>query len=489
MRRPSRAANLRAGLVALALLGVAVYAIFSPRVPGLPQHEIRAVFPTSNELAKGSPVRVAGIDVGTVTAIERGPGEAATVTMAIRDRGLPIHADATAAIRPRIVLEGNFFVDLEPGTPGAPLLGDGGRIPLAQTSVPVQLDQVVATFDRSTRGQTQQLVREYARALSGGGAADARRALRQAPGAFGNLAVAARAARGRDDADLTTAIRDGGRLAAALARREAALRALLPAYARTSGALADTRRDLAAATGELAALVDALPGDARAVDAALPELDRAAAALRPALRVLPAVARDAHPALAQLTAVLGAPEARGLAADLRPALRALGTAQPRAGRLLSRVTPVSACVADVVLPTLGAKVPDGRLSVDQPVWQELLHLATSLASASQNFDANGPSARFHAGYGEGAVSLGDLPTIGEAFATQSFTGSRPRWLGPGKEPPFRPDVACTTQRPPDLTAETLGAPAQRRVSLRPGPAQLRRMRAALHRLLATEPRP
>ena len=37
--------------------------------------------------------------------------------MDINKNGLPIHADATAEIRPRIFLEGNFYVDLLPGTP------------------------------------------------------------------------------------------------------------------------------------------------------------------------------------------------------------------------------------------------------------------------------------------------------------------------------------------------------------------------------------
>ena len=32
--------------------------------------------------------------------------------MEIDDKGLPIHKDATLKIRPRIFLEGNFFVDL-----------------------------------------------------------------------------------------------------------------------------------------------------------------------------------------------------------------------------------------------------------------------------------------------------------------------------------------------------------------------------------------
>ena len=50
------------------------------------------------------------------------------VTMAIDDEGLPIHKDATAKIRSRIFLEGNFFVDLKPGTPSAPNVDDGDTI-------------------------------------------------------------------------------------------------------------------------------------------------------------------------------------------------------------------------------------------------------------------------------------------------------------------------------------------------------------------------
>ena len=40
--------------------------------------------------------------------------------MEIDEEGLPIHRDATLKIRPRIFLEGNFFVDLRPGSPSAP---------------------------------------------------------------------------------------------------------------------------------------------------------------------------------------------------------------------------------------------------------------------------------------------------------------------------------------------------------------------------------
>jgi len=480
-RHAPRVTHFQAGVLALAVLAACLYAVFFPHVPGRHGTEVRAVFATSNELANNSPVRIAGVAVGKVVGVERGPGEAATVTMRIADRGLPIHADATAQIRPRIVLEGNFFVDLQPGTPGTPALRDGGRIPLGQTSVPVQLDQVFSTLDGATRGQLRTLVQEYATALDDGGAEAIRSALREAPGAFSGIAIAARAARGTREHDLGVALRDSGRLTTALASRRAELERLVPAYATTMRALAQADGGLGAVARAAAPLVRDLPGDARRIVGVLPEIERAAVALRPALAQLPAFTSDALPALRQLDRLLGAAEGRGLARDLRPALRSLRRAQPQLRTLLDRVGKVSACTRDVILPTLKATVPDGALTLDQPVWQEIVHLAASLGSASQNFDGNGPSARFHAGYGEGMFSLGDNPTFGELFATQQFSGSRPAWLGPGSDPPFRPQAPCTSEKPPSLEADTLAAPTMRRVSAAPTAA----VRRASRRLLRT----
>ena len=60
-----------------------------------------------------SPVRIAGVNVGKVKKIERYEDtDMAVVEMEIKEKGLPIHKDATLKIRPRIFLEGNFFVDL-----------------------------------------------------------------------------------------------------------------------------------------------------------------------------------------------------------------------------------------------------------------------------------------------------------------------------------------------------------------------------------------
>ena len=72
--------------------------------------------------------------VKTCRARSRRP-TTAIVTMAIAEAGLPINKDATLKIRPRIFLEGNFFVDLEPGhARRARDCRDGGTIPITQTA-------------------------------------------------------------------------------------------------------------------------------------------------------------------------------------------------------------------------------------------------------------------------------------------------------------------------------------------------------------------
>src|ERR687896_131229 len=104
-------------------------------------------------------VRIAVVNVGEVSKVEPiGDRGAARVTMKIKDEGLPIHEDAELKIRPRIFLEGNFFIDLRPGTPTAPKLKDGGTIPIQQTATPVQFDQILIALQSDTRADLQTLL-------------------------------------------------------------------------------------------------------------------------------------------------------------------------------------------------------------------------------------------------------------------------------------------------------------------------------------------
>src|SRR5688500_18242450 len=118
-KRSNGISPFRAGVIALVVVGLFTYFGFSKANPFANPYEFKAVFNDVNNLKPKSPVRIAGVEVGKVVKIEPvidGKG-AAEVTMEVKEKGLPIKADAELKIRPRIFLEGNFFVDVEPGSP------------------------------------------------------------------------------------------------------------------------------------------------------------------------------------------------------------------------------------------------------------------------------------------------------------------------------------------------------------------------------------
>src|SRR5688572_19625582 len=107
-----------AGLIALIVICVGVYFGFTKANPFANRFEMSAAFKNVNDLKKGSPVRIAGVNVGKVVKVEGieqdsqlgQKGAGAIVHMELEKKGLPIHADATAKVRPRIFLEGNWFL-------------------------------------------------------------------------------------------------------------------------------------------------------------------------------------------------------------------------------------------------------------------------------------------------------------------------------------------------------------------------------------------
>ena len=73
--------------------------------------------------------------------------------------GRPIHEDAFAEIRPRIFLEGNFFIELDPGSPSAPEMDSGDTIPVSHTSTAVQLDEILTALQSPVRADLGQPAR------------------------------------------------------------------------------------------------------------------------------------------------------------------------------------------------------------------------------------------------------------------------------------------------------------------------------------------
>src|SRR5439155_65317 len=97
---------------------------------------VKAEFASADNVSPGkTPVRVHGVPVGEVEKVERrSGGRGVVVTMRLKDtHGFRVTRDARAHIYWRTLMGFNFYVELEPGAPSAPALGDRS-IPLSHTT-------------------------------------------------------------------------------------------------------------------------------------------------------------------------------------------------------------------------------------------------------------------------------------------------------------------------------------------------------------------
>jgi phospholipid/cholesterol/gamma-HCH transport system substrate-binding protein len=234
--------RVRAGVLAIVVIAIGTYFGFTKANPFASPFELTAAFDTVNNLKPNSPVRIAGVDVGKVTEVEAVSGDsgAAVVTMEIKEKGLPIHTDASMKIRPRIFLEGNFFVDLQPGSPSAPELeDDGDPIPTTQTSAPVQFGDLLASLQSDTRADLQTFLKEYAKGLEDGGAAGFNRSIPYWEPAYKFGAIANDASLGVDPArDVQRLLKGQAGTARGLAEDEEALKGVVTNLNLTTAALA-----------------------------------------------------------------------------------------------------------------------------------------------------------------------------------------------------------------------------------------------------------
>lgn len=115
---------------------------------GADAQRLSAIFPSTNNLFVGSEVRVLGLRVGQVTDIVPA-GDHVRVDMVVEDQPLP--ADATAHLTP-VSLIGERFIQLEPAYTGGPRMADGAVIDRDRTTVPANVDEVLASFERFLEG-------------------------------------------------------------------------------------------------------------------------------------------------------------------------------------------------------------------------------------------------------------------------------------------------------------------------------------------------
>ncbi|HEY2702889.1 MAG TPA: MlaD family protein [Candidatus Dormibacteraeota bacterium] len=122
-------------------------------------YRVRAVFADADGVPTAADVRVAGVQVGRVTAVERDAAHpnATVVTMVISDsRAVPVYSNGTAKVRPKTLL-GEKYVDLVPGDRRGEELASNSTLPESSTTTTVEADQIFNAFDARTR-EEQRLV-------------------------------------------------------------------------------------------------------------------------------------------------------------------------------------------------------------------------------------------------------------------------------------------------------------------------------------------
>ena len=460
MRRRSKGmSTFTVGVIALVLTAIVVYLGFTKSIPFRSHYEVKAAFKSANNLKPASPVRIAGVEVGKVTKIERASKRAngALVTMRIQDTGRPLHEDATFKIRPRIFLEGNFFVDVSPGRAGGEV-AKNHVFPVNQTATPVQFDEVLTALQTDTREDLKLLLREYAAGLRGKGGRGFNRSIRYWKPAYRDSAIVSEAMLGEHEHDLSGYIDRAGVVAGAVDRNREQLKALVTNFRQTAGAFARENTSLESAIAELPRTLRAAQPALAALNASFPGLRGFARDLRPGVRSSGPTIDVSMPLLRQLRGLVSKKELRGLTADLRPTIPALARFTQQAVPLNQQIRQSASCQNEVILPWSHDKLQDDKFPATGPVYTELPKPFPGLAGESRSGDANGQWFRVLAAGGTNLVQFS--PGVFGTTALPLLGVDPPK---PKTRPPLRNDVPCENQQPPDLRSKADAPPPQSKV--------------------------
>jgi virulence factor Mce-like protein len=296
------------GALTVLVVFVAVFLSYNANkgLPFVPTYDLTADIPNAAQLVQGNEVRVGGFRVGVVDKIypeRKASGITyAAIHMKLDKTVQPLPVDSTLVVRARSAL-GLKYVEIVPGTAKAGFR-QGDTVPLSQaTPHPVDIDQVLNTFDLPTREGARNNLLGFGNGVTGRGP-DLNTAIDLAPQLLSNLEP----------------------VATNLADTRTRLSAFFPALARAASIV----RPAAQTQGELFANLDttftALAGVARpfiqdTISKSPPAEDTAIAEfpqqrpflrntaglmreLRPGVRVLPATMPDLADALALGTPAL-----------------------------------------------------------------------------------------------------------------------------------------------------------------------------------------
>jgi virulence factor Mce-like protein len=301
---------------------------FGGSIPLHPEgYRFTARIPEATTLAQQADVRISGVTVGKVEKLER--SQATTkVEIEIDSKYAPIPADTRAKLRQKTLL-GETFVELSSGNSKRGELADGGQLPDDQVEQSVEVDEILRSFDPSTRRDLSRWLTSMGAALDGRG--------EDVSDAVGGLAGTSEQAAGvltvldEQRGALSRLIRDSGVVFGAVGDQEAATRGLITSGKRVLATTA--RRDR-----ELAATVATLPTFLRELRATLTQVGQTSDQLGPTVAALRPVAPLLAPTLSDVADF--SPDLERTLTALGPAIDASKRGVPAATRTLAKALPL-----------------------------------------------------------------------------------------------------------------------------------------------------
>jgi len=357
-------------------------------VPGVGTdfYSVKAEFSTAQAVVpgQGQTVTVAGVKVGDIGDVQVEDGRA-FVELKIKRKYAPIYRDASGLLRSKTGLK-DMYVALDPGTPSAGKLPEGGHIRVSNTLPDVNPDEVLAQLDGDTRAYLQILLNAGGQGLSGSAPKELRETLKRfEPTARDTVTITKDLAKRRRN--LARVVHNFQELASQLASRDDDLAAFVDSANANFAALADQDANLSEA-------VRLLPGALAESQTTLGKVSTLAADLGPTLQDLRPFARELGPALRETrpflreTTPIIRDELRPFARDSRPAVRNLAPAAKDLAVATPRFTRTVRFV-NALLNTLAFNPPgseEGYL-----FWASWVnHLAPSVFSIA---DSSGPIRR------------------------------------------------------------------------------------------------
>jgi phospholipid/cholesterol/gamma-HCH transport system substrate-binding protein len=317
---PKRTAVFAAVAFALSCIGlmIFVWTQFGGTVPFAPQgYQVHALFSETGLLVPNADVRIAGVNVGKVTAVQA-RGLNSYVTLDVDHQYAPIPAGTQAILRQKTLL-GEAYIELSTGNRSGRKLPDNGTIPASHVQHTEQLDEVLQSFNTQTQHDLQAVLNGTFESLDGRG--------EDLNAAIGNL-----------DPTLT----ELSALVGVLNQQQGNVRSLISNSATVLTTLGDRSADLqsliragdqvlsttAARNADLTSTVNALPPFLSQLNTTLTTLNGSLGLAKPSLAALEPVAPLLTPALHDVISLSGPAikllkEAPGLLEDANRALPAI----------------------------------------------------------------------------------------------------------------------------------------------------------------------